>query len=283
MATTIHVVELRLGNTVIDVDSREQKLALRCHLLQTMHTSRRLLTHTLALRCHARILGWVVRDGILQQLQNAFELCIVCARRVGQGLVLGILCLELLALVHEQRGITAVVNKLVTTICAWHSHHLLSAPPVLWESFTLPCEDCRCACFGNCCSSMILRAEDVARCPANFGAQRSQSLDEYTCLDGHVQGSIDVHSLERLRRPILLPCSHQPWHLMLRQSQLLAPKLSQAHVFDPRICHAAKKSEQMQEQQRRIRNCTTARGLWSLAAVTRSYLILGTMMLAPSG
>merc|ERR1712083_286293 len=126
------------------------------------------VTSTRALCRHAGVLGRVLWDGILQQLQDALVLSIVCARRIREGLVLGILSLELLALVHEQCGITAIVNELITAICTRYSHHLLCAPPILRKRLALPCEHCRSARLGDCGSSMVLRAEDVARGPTNL-------------------------------------------------------------------------------------------------------------------
>ena len=108
------------------------------------------------------------------------------------------LLLELLALVDQKCGITPVIHKQITSILTWHSHHLLSAPPVLRYSLALPCEDCVCACLCNSCCSMVLCAEYVAWTPAHFCTHDSHSLNQHTCLDGHVDRAIDVDALERL-------------------------------------------------------------------------------------
>merc|ERR1719367_1898363 len=97
-----------------------------------------LFAHTLALSSHACVLGFVSRNRIFEQLENALVFGIVSTRGVWQRPVLGKLGLELLAFVHEQGGITAVVDQLVTPICAWHCHHLLCAPPILWQCLALP-------------------------------------------------------------------------------------------------------------------------------------------------
>merc|ERR1711937_449656 len=99
--------------------------------------------------CHARVLSLVGRNGIFQQLQDALELSVGGAVWVWQGAIFRVLLLKLLTLVDQQGGITAVVHKQVATICARHSHHLLSAPPVLWKSLTLPCEYRSCARLGD--------------------------------------------------------------------------------------------------------------------------------------
>merc|ERR1740122_578151 len=214
---TINIVELRLGHTIVHVDGGEQQLALGRHLLQAVNSSRRLLAHTLALGRHAGVLGLICGNGVLQQLKNALVLGIVSAGGIWQRAILGVLGLELLALVNQQGCITTIVNELVATICTWHCHHLLSAPPVLWEGLALPCEYSRSASLCDSCRSMVLRAEDVARAPAHLGTQGCQGLDEHACLDCHVQGPVDVETLEWLAWPILLPSSHEARHLMLRQ------------------------------------------------------------------
>merc|ERR1712107_275262 len=140
VAATIDIVELGLGHAVVHVDGREEQLALCSHLPEPVHSCGGLLAHTFALGCHASVLGLVCRDGVLEQLQDALELSICGAVRIGQAAILGILLLELLAFVDEQGGITSIIHKLVTAICARHSHHLLSAPPVLRQSLALPCK-----------------------------------------------------------------------------------------------------------------------------------------------
>merc|ERR1719422_1418405 len=163
---------------------------------------------------------------------------IVSARRVWEGSILGKLGLELLALVYQQGRVASVIDQLVAAVCTGHSHHLLRAPPILRECLSFPSKDSRSAGFGNGCCSMVLRAEDVARRPAHFGTQSCQGLNEYACLNSHVQRAIDVEALKWLRRPVFFPSSHEPWHLMLGQCQLFASKFSQSHVFHPGICHA---------------------------------------------
>mmetsp|Transcript_70077 Transcript_70077/g.85990 ORF Transcript_70077/g.85990 Transcript_70077/m.85990 type:complete len:320 (-) Transcript_70077:295-1254(-) len=162
VAATIDVVELGLGHAVVHVDGREEQLALGCHLTKAVHTGGSLLADTLALGSHSCVLGLVCLDGVPQHLQDALELGVGGAGGIWQAAVLGKLLLQLLALVNQQGGITSVIHKLVASICTWHRHHLLSAPPVLWQSLTLPCEDGGSACLGNGSGSMILSAEDVA-------------------------------------------------------------------------------------------------------------------------
>ena len=194
--------------------------------------TQRLLADTLALGRHAGVLGLVHLDRVPEQLQDALELGVGSAGRIWQAAVLGELLLELLALVDQQSGIAAVVHQLVAAISSRHGHHLLRAPPVLGQRLALPREDRGSACLGNSSCCVVLRAEDVARAPTHLGTQGSQRLDQNAGLDGHVQGAVDVHALERLRRPELLACRHQARHLMLCQSELLTAELGNVLAVD---------------------------------------------------
>merc|ERR1719149_485673 len=149
VTATIDVVELGFGHAIVHVDGWEQKLTLHYHLLEFHDTSSSLLTHAFALCCHPGVFGLVCWDGVLQELEDALELSIVRACWIRQASILGKLCLELLALVDQEGGITAVIDELVAAVLAWHSHHLLCAPPILWKSFALPCKDRRGAGLGN--------------------------------------------------------------------------------------------------------------------------------------
>merc|ERR1719242_117516 len=117
---------------------------------------------------------------------------------------------------------------------------------------TLPCKNSGCAGFGNRSGCVVLSAEDVAGAPAHLGSQGSQSLDEHTRLDGHVQGPIDVQALEWLAWAKLLPCSHEARHLMLSKSQLLAAELCQAHVLHLGVSHGGHKNGKQKDTGRKI-------------------------------
>merc|ERR1719313_2731831 len=154
-----------------------------------------------------------------------------------QAAILGKLLLVLLALVNQESGITTVIDKLVASILAGDRHHLLCAPPVLLKSLALPCKDGRGPRLGDGSGCVILSAEDVARAPAHLGTQSSQGLNEHASLNGHVQRSVDVQTLERLRRAELFACRHKAWHFDLRQGELLAAELCQTHVLDFGVHH----------------------------------------------
>ena len=79
---------------------------------------------------------------------------------------------------------------------------------------------------------VVLRREDVARRPADLGAERDQRLDEDGRLDRHVQRAGDARALERLGRRVLLAGAHQAGHLVLGELDLLAAEGGEAQIGD---------------------------------------------------
>ena len=107
--------------------------------------------------------------------------------------------LELAALVHEQRGVAAVVEDHVRADCIEAVQSLLGAPPVLLERLALPRVHrdapgiLRSAVRADDDSrgSVVLGREDVAGDPADLGAERYQRLDQHRGLDRHMQRADD--------------------------------------------------------------------------------------------
>ena len=139
--------------------------------------------------------------------------------------------LELDALVDEQRGVAAVVEDHVRALAVRPRQGLLGAPPVLLERLALPGED-RDAGLGDRRRGVVLGGEDVARAPADLGAERDQRLDQHGGLDRHVQRAGDASALERLRGGELLAGRHQAGHLVLGELDLLAAEVGEREVGD---------------------------------------------------
>mmetsp|Transcript_16337 Transcript_16337/g.28014 ORF Transcript_16337/g.28014 Transcript_16337/m.28014 type:complete len:282 (+) Transcript_16337:2014-2859(+) len=140
VAATVHVVELGLGDRVVHVDSREQELALVLHLIQALHTSGGLLAHAHNLCGHLGPALGVLGKAITDDAQHNLELVVVSAVRVGHGAVLGEGSLSLHALMDEESGVTAVINKHVGAVTLGPCQGHVSAPPVLLKGLALPCE-----------------------------------------------------------------------------------------------------------------------------------------------
>ena len=131
----------------------------------------------------------------------------------------------------EQRGVAAVVEDHVRALAVRPRQRLLGAPPVLLERLALPGED-RDAGLGDRRGGVILRREDVARRPADLGAESDERLDQHGGLDRHVQRAGDARALERLRVGELGARRHQAGHLVLGELDLLAAIGGQADVGD---------------------------------------------------
>ena len=79
---------------------------------------------------------------------------------------------------------------------------------------------------------MVLRRIDVARDPADVGAERGQRLDQHRGLDRHVQRAGDAGALERLLGAIFLARRHQARHLGFGDRDFLAAEFGEADVLD---------------------------------------------------
>ena len=77
---------------------------------------------------------------------------------------------------------------------------------------------------------VVLGGEDVARRPADLGAERDQRLDQHRGLHGHVQRAGDTRALQRQHVGVLAAQRHQARHLVLGQPDLLAAELGQGQV-----------------------------------------------------
>ena len=151
-------------------------------------------------------------------------------------------CLELDALVHQQRGVAAVVENHVRAqlrvgVRARPGEDLLGGPPVFLEGFALPGEHRNAlrvldgaAAHDDGGGGLVLGGEDVAGGPADLGAERGEGLDQHGGLHGHVQRPGDPGALERLAGAELLAQGHQPRHLVLGEADLVAAGLGQGDV-----------------------------------------------------
>ena len=119
------------------------------------------------------------------------------------------------------RVVAAVVEDHVGTLhgavgTGGPDEDLLGAVPVLREGLALPREhrhalrvrDGPLGPDDDRRSGLVLGREDVARAPADVGAERDERLDQDGGLDRHVQGAGNPCALERLGGPELLAEGH---------------------------------------------------------------------------
>src|SRR5450759_2083125 len=190
MTASIFVVELGLGYRIIDVDGRKEQLAAPCQLDQAVHASGGLLGDTLDPIGDRRPSLTVFGQTPGQDTQYHAVLFRVGGRRIGYRAGL----LEFHSLVDQESGIAAIIEDHGRPITR-PTQGLLCAPPVLLECLAFPSEDRHAPWIvngaigsdGHRGSGMVLGGEDVATGPAHFCSERSQRLDEYRRLDGHVE------------------------------------------------------------------------------------------------
>ena len=108
---------------------------------------------------------------------------------------------------------------------------LVGVFPVLVEGLALVGEDGD-AGGGDGGGGMILGREDVARGPADLGAEGLERLDQDGRLDGHVERAGDACALEGLARGILLADGHEAGHLGLGDGDLAAAPGGERDVGD---------------------------------------------------
>ena len=79
---------------------------------------------------------------------------------------------------------------------------------------------------------MVLGREDVARRPADLGAERDQRLDQHRGLDRHVQRADDARTAQRLRRAEFVAQRHQARHLGFGDADLGTAEAGERDIVD---------------------------------------------------
>jgi hypothetical protein len=230
---TIDVVELLLGDRVVDVDGLEEELALLGHLLETVNTGGGFLGETNELLAH---LGPHVSDtlfkGSSDDGKNDLEFLVLGGGGVGEGSELLEVGLSLDTLVHHDGGITTVVHKHVGTGVSGPAEHLESALPVFLEGLSLPGEDVSGLGLDDGSGGLVLGRVDVAGCPSDLSTKIDEGLDEDGSLDGHVEGAGNAGTSEGLLAFVFLADVHKTGHLDFSDVEFLAAPFSEGDVLD---------------------------------------------------
>jgi hypothetical protein len=192
LAAAVQVVELRLGDRVVDVDRGDGELALLRHLVERLHARRRLLADA------------------ADRVRTLEHLRVILVDDGGQ----------IATVVEDHVRRLAVLERLEL---------LVDAPLVLFLGLALPGEDGD-AGDRDGGGGVVLRREDVARRPGDLGAERREGLDQDRGLDRHVQTADHARALERLLLGVLLAERHQAGHLLLGDRHLLATPLGELDV-----------------------------------------------------
>ena len=108
---------------------------------------------------------------------------------------------------------------------------LVSVFPVLFERLALEGKNGNTG-GGDCGRGMILGREDVARGPADLGAECLERLDQDGCLDRHMERTGDARALAGAVRGILLADGHEAGHLGFGNGNLAAAPRGERDVGD---------------------------------------------------
>ena len=223
---SINVIELLLGDGVINVDGSEEELALSGHLVQSSNTSGGLLGNTNKSLGHlGPFLGEAGLESVSEDSEDLLELFVIGAGWVWELTGLGEVSLGLDTFVDEEGSITTIIDENIWTIAVWPRKHSVGAIPVLLEGLSLPGEDVGGLSLNDGSGGVILGGEDVARSPSDLSTEGLEGLDEDTGLDGHVEGSGDLGSLEDLLWSVLGSDAHETWHLNLSEGKLLSSEV----------------------------------------------------------
>ncbi|MNU74352.1 hypothetical protein D3C71_638490 [compost metagenome] len=221
----ILVVELRLGDAVVDVDGREGQQALLAEIVKTVNAGRRFFCDTLQ---RVALFGEPA-GGSLEALVDLREEDFLFFRTgIGQNVLAGFsTCAE--QDIHG--GVAAIVKDHVGEAAIGPLEDPVGIFPIFRQAFTLDRED-RNAGRRNCRRRMILRRENVAGGPANIRAQFLQRLDENAGLDRHVKRTGDTSALQGLAFAEFLAAGHQARHFGFGNVQLLAAERGKVDIGD---------------------------------------------------
>lgn len=236
MAASINIVELGFRDTVIDINGLDEESSLLGHHLESVNTSGGLLRDTVDAGDHlAPLLGVASLELATEDAEHLLHLKVVSAGGVWECSELLKLLLGLDTFVHEESGITTIVNENIGTVGIGPCEHLESALPVLLEVLTLPGEDVGGLGGNDTCGGVVLGGVDVARCPSDLRSESVEGLNENTSLDGHVERSRDAGAFKGLVVLVFFTESHETWHLNLGEFVFTTAEGGEAHILDFRL------------------------------------------------
>jgi hypothetical protein len=224
---SVQVVELGLGDGVINIDSWEEEGSSFLHGVQTVNTGGGLLGNTLTTL--GDLVPLVSLAGLKDTLEDGkddLEFGIVGGLWVWECSVLKEDVLGLLSLVDDESHVSAIIDNEVRSVALaiifWPGEGVDGAFPVLLKGLSLPRKDGGRLITGDGGGGVVLSGEDVARAPSDVTSEGLEGLDQDGSLDGHVEGSRDTGIAERSGRAELFTARHETRHLNLGQFDILA-------------------------------------------------------------
>ena len=224
-AAAVEVVELGLGDAVVDVDGREEQFACAGHFIETVDAGGGFFGDAFEVFDDLVEDAGLFHGNVFEEVFDDLHFVVV-----GRGVHPIVAIFHLIAFVDEKGHVAAVIDDQLWSFVAGEDDGLPSAPPVFFQGLAFPGEHRRSG-SGDGRGGVVLSGEDVAGGPADIGTQFLQRLDEHAGLDGHVQGAGDADASEGLFRAVLFAGGHEAGHFALGDVEFFATEVGKGDVF----------------------------------------------------
>jgi len=226
VTATIDVIELGLGDGVVDVDGGEEEGSFLHHLVKSVDTSGGFLRNSLDVWDDlVEVSGVLLEDALKEGVDDLkFSVSFIVFQDGG-------VVLSGVTTVDEEGSITTIVDDEFGSLFSGEEDGSPGAFPVVFQVLSLPGEDWGSS-GGDGSSGVVLGAVDVATAPADVGADGLEGFDQHSGLDGHVERASDTDVLEGLFRSVLFSGGHESGHFVLSELDFLATEVSLADVGD---------------------------------------------------
>jgi len=231
VSATEDVVELALGDGIVDVDGGADEFSLFSQFVKSGDTGGGFFRNTDDVLSESSESLGVFRDDLSEEGKKGFFIFRSGLGGIGEGAILFVLLFPLDTLEDEDSSITTIIDNSSGAVTIGEGQGLESAPPVFVEGFTLPGEDSGVlVVLGDGSSSLILSGVDVARAPSDVSTEGLEGFDEDGSLDGHVKRTSDSASLKGLLSTEFFSAGHQAGHFDFSKIDFFSSPISEGKV-----------------------------------------------------
>ncbi len=230
-AAAVEVVELGLGDAVVDVDGREEQFACAGHFIETVDAGGGFFGDAFEVFDDLMEDAGLFDGDVFEEVFDDLHFVVV-----GGSLDPLVAVFHFVAFVDEEGDVATVIDDELRAFVAWEDDGLPGAPPVFFEGLAFPGKDGG-AGGRDGGGGVVLGGEDVAGGPTDIGAEFLEGLDEDTGLDGHVQGAGDADASERLFRAVFFAGGHEAWHFVFGDVEFFAAEVGEGDVFNFVVGH----------------------------------------------
>lgn len=226
VTATVDVIELGLGDRVVNVDGGEEEGSFLHHLVESVDTSGGFLRNSLNVGDDLVEVSGVLLEDALEEGVDDLEFRVSFIVFQDGGVVL-----SGVTTVDEEGSITTIVDDEFGSLFSGEEDGSPGAFPVVFQVLSLPGEDGGSS-GSDGSSSVVLGAVDVAAAPADVSTDGLEGFDQHCGLDGHVERASDADVLEGLLGSVLFSGGHESGHFVLSELDFLATEVSLADIGD---------------------------------------------------